>query len=312
VLALTIALVVIIAAAAIGFFTAWVEARWRRFHKSTASALAIWVVSPLMGLFAFGILSVAETIWPTEGSPIFGEAEDVVLSTEIEFPPAPCTGLCAGGLGRLRNTVSLHYPLRVAIQNDFEIALTFEDEYRLDQDVRWAILHAPKYIEARTTQRCKGSSAEEVGAVKACVRAERPDAHSLQFRWDATPTHTGTARMAITSELFGAKSSSSNSIQIVSDNNVHQAFGRKDDLHDIASGQTTASAGDVTINLSSGELHFPVEVITTLGVSQEMYDWIKVIAAVITVFGTLLGAGFGLKLFTRKRDQDIYDALFRE
>ena len=57
--------------------------------------------------------------------------------------------------------------------------------------------------------------------------------------------------------------------------------------------------GEVSADFNNNTISFPVEIMTTLGVTQNTYDWAKVGGAVFAGLGTLLGAGFVLRPFSK-------------
>ncbi len=192
------------------------------------------------------------------------------------------------------SAVAIAYPPAVRQRDDFAIVF----EYAADAAARpgevSATLTAPNSLEARTTQACKADAS--AGVVKACVTA-KPPPRPVRFVWTVTPKETGRALIGLATPLIAPPPPGG-------DRSLITMVQRSDEADRLASSESFARLGHVVVDLQNQSLSFPVEVLTTLGVTQRTYDLFAVLAAVVGALGTLLGSGFLAKLISRKAKPD--------
>jgi hypothetical protein len=243
---------------------------------------------------------------PATDDPKFASKENL----DISHNRIVINRVCRGGspfaceeqrLVTRRKRIEVSYPTRVPVQNDFQVTFEYTAMPDLIPSGNYsAALHFPKYVEARTTRKCAGSSAVD-SEVSAC---ERPESASptITFIWDATPTKTGIAYIAITSDVIGTLSVSTGP---PSETSIEVTAGA--DHAEIPVGRVAASnVGSAVVDMTNKEIRFPIEVLTTVGVSQQTYDRITSVGAVVTALGTLFGAGFALKILQKKKKSDDF------
>ena len=170
------------------------------------------------------------------------------------------------------------------MQTDFSLKLRITREPSTVKTYS-ASLTTPKYIEARTTQLCAAKEIDPT-IVPACVTAAEGSS-TVELAWDANSNNTGTAILTIRSELVA-----------ISGGSMQASFGKE--IHEVTQNQHLVSAGNSSLDLANRELKFQIEVLTSLGVSQNTYDRVAIVGAVIASLGTLLGAGVSLKSFQRR------------
>jgi hypothetical protein len=296
--------VIIIVALGVGWLTAKFGNRFlpRVFVGPDAKPLVSTyaIVACIVGLASFQTFNGLKKTWPALDDVSFTASENFRFArTQTEIPSGVCPSLpCVTASTDPRNDISItvQYRPRVAKQDDFQVVLEFSSNPDvLREDVYSAVLYAPKHVERRTTHRCAPPDVEGFAGVRAC------DKHRIgsTFRlvWDVTPTQTGTATVRITSDLFGVEPPMNTEREY----RVSRRFGRPDKLEQFPGGQSKIAVADVTLDLPAREIRFPVEVITSLGVSQKVYDGFALASPVVAILGTLFGAGFFSRAFAQRK-----------
>ena len=307
-LVVIIILLVVLASAIIGFWAARLGAKYipiidfdpfRKFAVTPGSGLSTFSrvtrLAILAGVTAYYLLTDVVLFVPVSDDPIFQKTDNLTISkeTESKSKDASCH-LCASEEIIIFSKFSIAYPSTVQVHRDFRVNVEFYSVLSSSvNDIYSAALFIPKHIEGRTTEACKD---EKGVAIRACSDATSSTLPvRVRLSWELTPTKTGRPLIAITSDLIR---SSKNTSELETVIRVVQGDVYQEKVVKVTEGVTTI--GNIIVDFTNREISFPIEVLTTLGVSQSVYDWVKVASGVIAALGTMLGAGFALKFFTAK------------
>jgi hypothetical protein len=225
--------------------------------------------------------------------------EQVTITRQQICSPSPFNSVCTViEQPIVKNLVlAIEFPVSVPLQKDFVVSLDVESKPDPLPKGRYsAVLFAPKHVEVRTINSCKDVP-ESPNATRSCGEIDDVTKEPIRLVWTATPTKTGEAIISITSDLIARLSDRS----APPSSQVKINVGRDGAAQELKVADTRFPIGDALIDLTNKEIRFSIKILTSLGVSQETYDWIKVIAGIVAALGTLLGAGFATALLKNKR-----------
>jgi hypothetical protein len=280
----------------------------RKHPPSKFDSVLSWGV--VFAVLAYLALSALSVYFPTTDDTKFSRGDAVTLSASDKNNagemPASCRISIVNGkpsvsceraedkwaeARSISSETGVFFPETARVDDDFRVVLEFASTQSSSRpaDIS-ATLFAPKSIEGRTAEICSG---EKAGSLRACVDAKKA-VLPVRFSWSLTPTQTGRALIELKSTLFDVPKSTGATPLFVTVRN-----GTETKQFD---SQTRYShVGETIVDFDNKTISFPVEIITTLGVTQSTYDWAKVGGAVIAGLGTLLGAGFVLRPFSKGR-----------
>jgi hypothetical protein len=265
---------------------------------------SVYIISGIaMGFIVFFLLSNLQKVVPTKDAPGFQQRQQfgiqrdqisIVREQRCQLPQRPTCSQTEREVSRVID-IAVVFPPTVPVQTDFSMSLQLaSDPDPIPAGMYSVSLYGPKYLESRTTTPCKHAS-DDSAAVPACHQVGY-DSEPIMFMWTSTPTKTGLALVTLKSELlarlFDRKVPRTSKLTI----KVSQG-----DFVDELPSELPVSIGAATVDPLNKEIQFQIRVLTTLGVSQDTYDWLTVLGTVVGVLGTLLGAGFALNLFHRAK-----------
>lgn len=267
-------------------------------RSTSQSAIAV-VVSVTLSYLAFSVYSIA---FPTLSDPVFDVTNSARLDKreasiqlqlsclKIPGPLGVSQAVCSS-LPKIiiRNIgIELAFPANVPVNEDFSISARATSSPNFPGGIYKAELFKPTSIEARTSDACDDEQTADSVVSTAC--REIASSGLVDFRWALTPTQTGRAEITIktnTLDFLGATVANVGGTVQLSYAGMSGAISAND---------PTLVLGDLELDGPRGEVRFPIEVLTTVGVNQATYDRLKIVGAVISALAALLGAGFLLKL----------------
>jgi hypothetical protein len=273
---------------------------------------ALAIVSLLVGGATFIVLNQTQKVVPTSDAREFQRHDQFGIHREqVSIQRQQLCRLQGGATVCtddprviVRNLVmTVDFPLSVPVQKDFDISLEIASRPDpLPKGLYAATVLGPKYVEIRTSRMCKDQQ-EDSNRMRSCNEVALDSEGPVRLVWTATPTKTGEAIFSVSTELLAKLSNWSAG----PDAKVQMKVSLGAESRDVKPTDTKVSMRNALVDLADREIRFPIEIVTSLGVSQATYDWVKVIAGVVAALGTLLGAGFAATLF-KKRRSTAYDA----
>ena len=267
-------------------------------RSTSPSAIAV-VTAVVLSYLAFMFYSIA---FPTLSDPVFDVTNSarldkrevsIQLQLNCQKVPGPL-GIPQEVCSNVPTTVvrnigiELEFPANVPVNEDFSVTARATSSPNFPSGIYTAELFKPTSIEARTSDAC-GNEQTADGVVSTACR-EISSSGLVDFRWALTPTQTGRAEISIktnTLDFSGATAANTGGAVRLSYAGMSGA---------VSANEPTLVLGDLELDGPRGEVRFPIEVLTTVGVDQATYDRLKIVGAVISALAALLGAGFLLKL----------------
>ncbi|MEX0312018.1 MAG: hypothetical protein AB3N17_17420 [Tateyamaria sp.] len=257
------------------------------------------VLSAILSYFAFTAFNLAmpalnDPVFDATGSARLDRREASIqlqLSCEkVQGPLGIVQDVCRNvPTTFIRNIgIEIEFPKNVPVNEDFSVLARATSRPDFPDGIYQAELFKPTSIEARTSDACDNEQSAD-GVVSTACR-EITSSGLVDFRWALTPTQTGRAEIAIktnTLDFEGATSANAGGAVSISYD------GRTGAINAM---EPTLALGDLELDGPRGEVRFPIQVLTTVGVDQATYDRLKIVGAVISALAALLGAGFLLKL----------------
>jgi hypothetical protein len=272
-------------------------------------SVALAIVSLLVGGATFIALTQTQKVVPTSDAKEFQRRDQFGLHREqvsIQVQkhcvvPGVCTDVPKAIVRNL--VVTVDFPLSVPVQKDFDISFEIASEPGpLPKGQYAATVMGPKYVEIRTSRICKGQP-EASSSTRSCSEVASDRKEPVILVWTATPTKTGEAIFSLSTDLLAKLFDSSPGPNA----KVQMKVSLGGENRAVQPTESKVQMGIALVNLADEEIRFPVQIVTSLGVSQATYDWVKVFAGVVAALGTLLGAGFAATWF-KKRQSVAYDA----
>ena len=278
-------------------------------HKTLISLPAIFLYAIALAAGVYICLSMLSTFVPSSDDYNFTNLSEItILTNSVGMTKIPLSCLASTSSGKplivcneaadkmaeqtkLASAINIIFPPAVRQYEDFRISLAYataDPAGKLNEAS--ARLSLPNSLEGRTTEACKGE--EEKGVVRACVD-NKTVSRPIRFHWTLTPKETGRVLIDLTTNLIDAPSAGSKKSLLA----MVSQTGEKERA---VSDAQFAQFGDIVVDHQNRAVSFPVAILTTLGMTQRAYDWFEVIGAIVGALGTLLGAGFLLKPFSKK------------
>jgi len=238
-------------------------------------AIPRWIVRLAAGI-AVGVLvwlasSLLNRHFAATDDPIFTRSDELSLD--------------AGNAGKL----TLLFNRTAPLQTSFEVALRVQQPrpgfpvhaYR-------ATLTAPSDVELVTSRGCAAPPKPPTTATTLAACDDlRVAGGTIETLWAPIGKKTGTYELAVSAADFGFPRSSGGQLSAVLNHAGDQVTG--------VPANGVLRVGDAVIDADHREIRFPLVVLTSLGVTQETYDWVSAIGAVVAA---LFGTGWLLKLLT--------------
>lgn len=276
------------------------------FHNLGAR-LAISLVS---GVVAVLLMKLVEAKIPAVDDPAFRQNSSIGLSGDQtgstvqthciegdEPPRLRCERLVSAF--RRTITINIEYPRRVQVNSDFSIHVSgVTNGILFTKGIHSAALYSPDHVQIRTTRECPSTMLSVYSAMRACVELTT-ESDRFDLVWDLTPTKTGNPIFAIKADLDQYDKSNLIYVPI----SFEKLFFGDVSYHFVLS-EDDSLDGTVSVDYENKEVHFPIEIVTTLGVSQLIFDLLVVIVGILTLFGTLFGTGYVRILFKGKKEPE--------
>lgn len=236
-----------------------------------------WILNVLAGV-AMGLV-IAGAFWGLHGY-LATTDDPVFTSSDTLFLDA--------GSGR---SMTLVFNRSAPLQTSFNVMLRAQQlppgfqvrSYR-------ATLTAPSDVELVTSRVCAPAlkAAASATTLIACddLSAVRDLIETL---WSPIGKKTGTYELTVSAVDFGFPGGDASRYS------ASLASGGNRTMGTVVNG--ILQAGDAIVDLDHHEFRFPLTVRTSLGVTQETYDWVALLGAVL---GALLGTGWLFKLLQKK------------
>lgn len=227
---------------------------------------------------------------------LFPPTNEIVTRESFNDPPSLPRGsvnkpVNAGERLPVLGNVEVRAPSKVTPREDFSLALSITSN-RIPQpvDVVAVRMSAPRSAELRTLDVCPSPHENPPSACSTPVK------NRFQVAWDVTPTEAGQLLFTIglPSDLMpqsGVEKWEATSV------GGWGSGGRGESPVMTPSSPALTSRG-VSIDLHSGQLRVPVEVVSTLGVNRSVYNGLAFIGTLLSAF---LGSGWLWKLLEWRR-----------
>jgi hypothetical protein len=222
---------------------------------------------------------------PATDSPVFQQQQGYSLSR---------SGPASAGPGSLKGSylVALDVMDKTPVHNDVRVKLSYKPyEIIAGGTLVKAELVGPSQVEMRTADRCPPQSqgsgqnvpASNKTEVAACEMLSQPSTE-VDLNWQLTPNDTGRFLFALNIAGLGVGGLGGDSSVL---------FNVGTEVRTLSERNPVAKIGDVQIDMSHQQLSFPLQVLNTLGVTQETYDLLELIGKVLAF---LFGSGVLLKI----------------
>jgi hypothetical protein len=190
--------------------------------------------------------------------------------------------------------VEVRAPTQVTSREDFSLALSISSNRKLPVDVRGVRLSAPRSAEVRTLDVCVSSQESPPSACSA------PTENRFQVAWDVTPIEPGQLlfTLGVPPDLMPQSGIEKWEAIWVG---PWGSGGRGESPVMSASSPALTWRG-VSIDMHSGQLRVPVDVVGTLGVNRSVYNGLALIGTVLSGF---LGSGWLWKLLEWWRTRSL-------
>ena len=238
-------------------------------NRLVNSAIMILAAS-WFGAAMLTAMSALNRTFPAYDAEIFNETNKKYafqVDTIEHFIPPFGSGNVAG-LKYRRVEIRAKFPAYVRKDNAFKVSLELSaNNHRFPAGRRSARLRAPSAFEIH--HRCKGETDSEREST--CIIYSDIDYWNFVFSWTLTPVTTG--KYSILIDDLDMKLGLEDIMQWVISKQIDYSMGATPDGH-----------GGIT-----GIIALEIQVLTTLGISQENWDLLKIIGA---IFSAIFGAGF--------------------
>jgi len=222
------------------------------------------------GLLVWLAFSLLNRHFAATDDPIFTRSDELSLE--------------AGTAGKL----TLLFNRTAPIQTSFEVTLRAQQPRSgFPVHTYRASLTAPSDVELVTSRGCAAPPKPTTATTTLAACDDlRVAGGTIETLWAPIGKKTGTYELAVSAADFGFPRGGGQLSAVLS-HAGDQVTGVP------ASGGLRV--GDAVIDVDHREIRFPLVVLTSLGVTQETYDWVAGIGAIV---GALLGSGWLLKLLT--------------
>ena len=286
----------------------WLIASRSPSHFKSINILRAVILAGMVGAVSFVFFEIYNSIAPSVDAPQFSKRQivgwnqsdrDLLIRSDCRPGPVSGTTVCESRPAIVTSFRELlvTFPVAVPVNKDFAVQIELQARNSaLPEGIHSASLHVPKTLDARTTTECIRQPVEASGGVRACQEL-KGQAERLALAWIVTPTQTGTPIISIKSGVISAQEIASGSATLAT-----ISIGR--DARPVTASESVVRVENATFDFGRNTVDFPVEVQTTVGVSQQTFDLAKALAGVVAGLGTLLGAGFALKFLPGRRGEE--------
>ena len=191
--------------------------------------------------------------------------------------------------------VELRAPTTVTSREDFSVALSISSNRELPVDVRAVRLSAPRSAEVRTLDVCQANLGENPP-----LACSTPVGNRFQVAWDVTPTEPGQLlfTLGVPSDLMpqsGVEKWEATWVGPV-------GSGGRGESAIMSPSSPALTWRGVSIDMHSGQLRVPVDVVGTLGVNRSVYNGLALMGTILSAF---LGSGWLWKLLEWRRTRAV-------
>jgi len=286
---LLVTLALLVPSALVGSALYLLFRRSRRVWLKWTVSIAVGVIAALCGAVAYLVLSDTPATNERIGEPRRlsirlsdrrSVSSDVTTGRSVSSPVAPPPP-AAESLGE----ISILAPESVVPREDFSIGITVTSKREFPTGDHPVRLSAPSSAEVRTLDTCPTIPS------MACARS---DGHQFRVAWDITPIQGGQLLFTIglPTDLVPQAGLTQWYGRVVGSPSTDGAYGGstlRGPPNDVSSTSPFATWDGVAVDLRNQQFRVPVTVVTTLGVSRNVYNSLAVIG---TVLSALLGSGW--------------------
>jgi hypothetical protein len=190
--------------------------------------------------------------------------------------------------------VEVRAPTKVTSREDFSLALSVSSNLPLPVEVRAVRLSGPRSAEVRTLDVCATNQENPPSACSA------PAGNRFQVAWDVTPTEPGQLLFTI-----GVPS------DVMPQSGIQKweaiwvgpwGSGGRGESPVMSPSSPALTWRGVSIDMHSGQLRVPVDVVGTLGVNRSLYNGLALMGTILSAF---LGSGWLWKLLEWRRTRAV-------